>query len=139
MALCKQHLILFFSWPQREEGQIVHKWVLPAKITLAYKSYTHACLLATVTVDAGSSETFICLSPLPFHTSCSSWWQPQQAAGVQQQGRGQRAKANKPAHIHAQQTSCQRLRQRPAHRWCADNSLLYPAALHGARVQMMRS
>lgn len=111
---------------------------ITCKVTLACKSYTHASLPATVTVDARSSETFICLAPLPFQTSSSSWWQSQQAAGLQQQSRGQRAKANKPAHIHAQQTACQGSRQRPAYSWCADNSLLYSAALHGARVQMMR-
>lgn len=107
------------------------------KITLACKSYTHASLPATVIVDAHSSEAFTCPAPLPFLSSCSSWGQSQQAAGLLQQRGGQWGKANKPTHIHAQQTACQGLRQRPAHSWCADNSLLYSAALHGTRVQMM--
>lgn len=126
-------LQLATAWRGTDRAQLGFAW----KITLACKSYTHASLPATMTVDADSSETFICVALLPFQTSCSWWWQSQQAAGLQQQSGGQRAKANKPAHIHTQQTACRGLRQRPAHSWCADNSLLYSAALHGARVQMM--
>lgn len=45
MALRKQHLIFSFSWPQWEEGQIVHEWVLPAKLHLPVKvTLVPACL-----------------------------------------------------------------------------------------------
>lgn len=62
MALCKQHLILFFSWPQREEGQIVHKWVLPAKLHLPIKvTLMPACLQQWQWMQAPLKPSSVCL------------------------------------------------------------------------------